>query len=146
MSARAPIRPKGKTANRHIHLPSVHIREAHGTGYDYDEDIFIHGRRAERVVRFVAIVGGEATLIRETRDVLCPEELAQLRQDLPVLMDEGNPAAGAIMKECARREFARQLAIAAGEEISCRSCGCSESRACSGGCVWADRNLCSRCV
>jgi hypothetical protein len=27
----------------------------------------------------------------------------------------------------------------------CRGCGCSDERACPGGCVWAEPNLCSRC-
>ena len=31
-------------------------------------------------------------------------------------------------------------------EHRCRDCGCSESRACDGGCVWATPNLCSRCA
>ncbi len=43
-------------------------------------------------------------------------------------------------------EGARQLRIAAGNEHRCRDCGCSESRACDGGCVWATPNLCSRCA
>jgi hypothetical protein len=61
-------------------------------------------------------------------------------------MDEGNPAASAIMEECARKEFARQLRIVQGGEIACARCGCSETRACSGGCCWATPTLCSRCV
>lgn len=28
----------------------------------------------------------------------------------------------------------------------CLGCGCSRSRACPGGCVWANANYCSRCV
>jgi hypothetical protein len=28
----------------------------------------------------------------------------------------------------------------------CRVCGCSDERACPGGCVWAEPNLCSRCA
>ncbi|HVL65763.1 MAG TPA: hypothetical protein VM364_00745 [Vicinamibacterales bacterium] len=31
-------------------------------------------------------------------------------------------------------------------EMTCRVCGCSDSRACRGGCLWAAPNLCSRCV
>ncbi len=85
-------------------------------------------------------------LIRETFDVLCAEELAQFQEDLPILMDEGNPAASAIMKECARREFERQIRIAQGQEQACANCGCSCSRACSGDCIWATDKLCSRCV
>jgi hypothetical protein len=44
------------------------------------------------------------------------------------------------------REQMRQARIAAGLEHACACCGCSESRACPGGCVWATDNLCSRCV
>lgn len=29
---------------------------------------------------------------------------------------------------------------------TCRVCGCSNDRACPGGCVWAEPNLCSRCA
>lgn len=45
-----------------------------------------------------------------------------------------------------REEAARQARIAAGVEHACAGCGCSESRACEGGCVWATATLCSRCV
>jgi hypothetical protein len=40
----------------------------------------------------------------------------------------------------------RSARIEAGMERTCSSCGCSESRACTGGCVWATETLCSRCV
>ena len=43
-------------------------------------------------------------------------------------------------------EFQRQQRIAAGTEHACTRCGCSESRSCPGGCVWATPTLCSRCV
>jgi hypothetical protein len=29
---------------------------------------------------------------------------------------------------------------------TCRVCGCRDDRACAGGCVWAEQDLCSRCV
>lgn len=29
---------------------------------------------------------------------------------------------------------------------SCRVCGCTDDRACPGGCLWADEDLCSACV
>ena len=29
---------------------------------------------------------------------------------------------------------------------TCRVCGCTDDRACPGGCVWAEPNLCSRCA
>jgi hypothetical protein len=28
----------------------------------------------------------------------------------------------------------------------CRVCGCTDERACPGGCIWAEPNLCSRCA
>lgn len=28
----------------------------------------------------------------------------------------------------------------------CRVCGCTDERACPGGCVWAEPSLCSRCA
>lgn len=136
---------------RHIHLPSVHVRAEDGTGFDYDEDLYVRDaggwrRCVERVMRLVVIEGGLETLIRETRDILSADALAQLEEALPLLMDKGNPEADAFMEECARREFARQLRIAAGGEQACARCGCSETRACSQFCVWATASLCSRCV
>jgi hypothetical protein len=29
---------------------------------------------------------------------------------------------------------------------ACRACGCTDARACTGGCCWADDDLCSACV
>lgn len=149
MSAPARERRRGRGLDR-LHLPSVHVRDRSGSGFDYEEDLFISGRgrrrRVERRIRLVAIERGQPALVRETRDVLCAEEIEALEEVLPVLMDEGNPAAQPIMEECGRKEFARQLRIAAGEETACAGCGCSETRACSGGCCWATATLCSRCV
>lgn len=42
-------------------------------------------------------------------------------------------------------EASRQTRIAAGIEDACRVCGCSETRGCEAGCVWAEADLCSRC-
>ena len=30
--------------------------------------------------------------------------------------------------------------------LSCRECGCTDDRACEGGCFWALEDVCSRCV
>jgi len=137
-------------AQDHIHLPSVHIRRQNGDGFDYEEDLYINGRgrrrRVERFVRLVVIQDGERTLVRETFDELCQEEIARFQADLPVLMDEENPANAPIMQERARNEFARQIRVARGEERACARCGCSETRSCSGGCIWATQALCSRCI
>lgn len=61
-------------------------------------------------------------------------------------MDEKNPDLEAAMKERAHEEWARQLRIEQGIERACAACGCSETRSCSGGCIWATTNLCSRCA
>ena len=144
-----------KTFANHVHLPSVHLRRANGDGLDYDEDLFYHGRgrrrRVERVVRLVLIESGQPALIRETRDILCPDDLANLEESLDLLthvdiLGELNPEAFTHMEERARLELARQLRIANGVEQTCRCCGCSETRACSGGCLWATATLCSRCL
>lgn len=42
-------------------------------------------------------------------------------------------------------ERGRQARIAAGEETACRGCGCSESRACEGGCAWYSEGWCTAC-
>lgn len=31
-------------------------------------------------------------------------------------------------------------------ERSCRVCGCTDKRACPGGCAWVDQDLCSACL
>lgn len=42
-------------------------------------------------------------------------------------------------------ERARQARIAAGRETACCGCGCSESRACFGGCEWHSDGWCTAC-
>jgi hypothetical protein len=139
-----------RSLDNHIHLPSVHIRKTNGSGLDYEENFYINGRgrrrRIERVIRLVILEHGEPALIRETFDTLCAEEWTHVENTLPILMDEGNPDANSMMEERARNEFARQLRIAKGCEWTCARCGCSETRACSGGCISATAALCSRCV
>ncbi len=134
----------------HLHLPSVHVRDANGDGFDYEEDLFVHGRgkrrRVERIVCLAVVERGASVRIRQTTDTLCADELAALEEVLPILMEEGNVEAEANMQERAAEEFARQARITAGVEKACARCGCSETRACSGGCIWATATLCSRCV
>jgi hypothetical protein len=48
-------------------------------------------------------------------------------------------------KSTEQEELLRQARIEMGIENACAGCGCSESRCCEGGCVWATENLCSRC-
>lgn len=146
---RSPARP---AAAGHIHLPSVHVRTKLDptSGFDHEENIQIRGhgrsRLARRTVALAVIEGDQVALIRETVDVLSADELANLDENLEFLMDAQNPELIEMMEERGREEFARQRRIAAGREQACASCGCSESRACSGGCVWATRALCSRCL
>ena len=128
-----PVR-KREAAPQHIHLPSVHIRSENGVGFDYDEDLYLRGGRVERVIRLVAIEGEAPVLIRETRDVLCPAELSNLEEALPMLMEEGNPEAEEAMEGRAHCEFARQLRISQGVEHACAKCGCSSSRMCDASC------------
>ena len=118
------------------------------TGFDYEEDIYVRGRdrAARRMIALVLIEHGEIAVIRQTTDVLSADELAELDENLRFLMDAENPELLALMEERGRAEYARQVRIANGDETRCASCGCSESRACSGGCVWATRALCSRCL
>lgn len=146
MAALAHALPKGK-----IHLPSVHVRnEETGNGFDYEENLFIRRRLgltiANRVISFAFVQAGQPLESRETRDELSADEAAFFSDYLPLLMDEGNEEAQAWMQQRAEAEFERQARIAAGAEQACASCGCSETRACSGGCVWATQALCSRCV
>jgi hypothetical protein len=145
--ARTQGNPRPVEEPDHIHLPSVHIRLAEHTGWDYEEDLYaLPAGRVERIIRFVAFEPGEPALVRVTTDVLCEEEQAYFAEILPVLMDEGSPEANDEMERRARKECERQLLIAAGEELACARCGCSQSRSCSGGCCWATKTLCSRCV
>jgi hypothetical protein len=145
-SRRTLAQSKPAPGPEHIHLPSVHLRIS-GQIIDYEEDLFCeadpHGRvRVERYIRLRI----DGAIERVTHDEVCAEELQQIASDLPILMDEGNPAAKALMKESALRELDRQARIASGQETACFGCGCSETRACSGGCIWATPTLCSRCA
>jgi hypothetical protein len=145
----APARARTR-AQEHIHLPSVHVRSEDGSGYDYEEDYFLSGtgakRRAHRITRFALVAKGHEPVVRVTMDVLCQDELVLFLAALPDMLDEGSPDVAEKMQRLGRMEFARQVKIARGEETACIECGCSESRACSGGCVWALPNVCSRCV
>jgi hypothetical protein len=43
-------------------------------------------------------------------------------------------------------EHVEQLAMGVSPGPACRVCGCTDDRACPGGCSWAEPDLCSRCV
>lgn len=138
-----------RPAEGHIHLPSVHVRRD-GAGFDYEEDVYVTGRGAKRTARrvilLVAVEDDRVALLRQTTDELSAEELAEFDANLYFFIDEGNPELNTLMLERGRVELARQRRIAVGREQACASCGCSESRACSGGCVWATIDRCSRCA
>jgi hypothetical protein len=134
----------------HIHLPSFHLEGGDGEHeFHYEEDIYVRGRgrrqRVERVITGRLVWRGEE-IVRTTREHLSIEDLVALEDELRVVLDEENPSSAEIMRERAAFELGRQLRILSGQEYACASCGCSESRACSGGCVWATKTLCSRCL
>lgn len=130
---------------KHWHLPSVHIRQD-GSGYDYEEDLFGRGAVLERIITLKLIDHGQMVEQRVTREILCEEDRAYLRTNLPLLMKRGDPDAVENMRQRAEFEYARQLRILSGEERACLGCGCSETRSCSGGCIWATPTVCSRCM
>ncbi|GEM_PF-3115249 len=103
------------SAPMHVHLPSLHVRNRDGSGFDYEEDLSF------------------------------PEGLEDDDADLDVL-DLPSDDDGAELDYLEAKELERQSRIAAGIELACASCGCSETQPCEGGCVWATPNLCSRCV
>lgn len=44
-------------------------------------------------------------------------------------------------------EFGRHFGVAeVTDDDACRICGCTEYRACLGGCSWAEPDLCSECA
>jgi hypothetical protein len=156
-------RPHRSRRAEHLHLPSVHVRQQDGSGFDYEEDLYIVGRnkkrRVERIVTLMMLDAGERPILeRATFDVVSAEEIPALEQLLSFVMrdpeitrldsvlDPDAPTVQEVMEERGRAELARQIRIAAGEEAACASCGCSTSRACSGGCLWATKTLCSRCI
>lgn len=65
--------------------------------------------------------------------------------EIPEVPDDGaiDQAFAAAAEEFEAERLER---IMAGSEHQCAGCGCSESRPCPGGCVWATSAVCSRCV
>lgn len=62
----------------HFHLPSVHVEHADGSGFDYEENLYVRGFRHRvfhRVVTISAHDSRDAVLFRrETRDELSRED------------------------------------------------------------------------
>lgn len=67
-----------------------------------------------------------------------------------VYMGQGKGAFSKILKtpEEIRAEFGDDLRIdeSPSDERKCRVCGCTDSHACTGGCYWVERDLCSQCA
>lgn len=132
----------------HVHPPSVHVRFDGGAGYDYEMDLYFHGGNTdvvEKLERFAVIEGGREKAAIVTFDSLVPEDVMRWLPLLPMLL-EGGAEAMKFVEQLASAEFDRQVRISNGAENRCMSCGCSESRACSGGCAWAKPKLCTRCA
>lgn len=55
--------------------------------------------------------------------------------------------ARAVEEELSRAVFARPSAsqFGASDGWRCKECGCTNDRACPGGCSWVEPNLCSAC-
>ncbi len=60
--------------------------------------------------------------------------------------DDYDPAVDDLVDALADRPDGIDAEFEDDEEPRCLGCGCSESHACPGGCVWATPTLCSRCV
>ncbi|HZP16811.1 MAG TPA: hypothetical protein VFB00_02520 [Terriglobales bacterium] len=96
--------------------------------------------------------------VRETITIFIDAAIERLEEDgfteVVELLRAGNNSdfdvdaafTGAARKLRDDMEAERQARIAAGVERACIICGCSETRACAGGCVWANEKVCSRCV
>jgi hypothetical protein len=75
-------------------------------------------------------------------DLISPDEL----EDRDFLEATQAALMRGYSKLTGEEEDERQARIDAAIEHVCAGCGCSESRSCPGGCVWATDRLCSRCV
>lgn len=62
-----------------------------------------------------------------------------------MLMESLEEAGGAFEIECTGQERLRLPDYVIETEPACRVCGCTESRACLGGCWWVEDDLCSTC-
>jgi hypothetical protein len=120
-----------KQQKTHVHMPSVHVRRADGSGLDIEEDLYF-----DNDVR--PLLAGD------------PHEVANwaleaLTQEYGLNDAEQAVLVGAL-EFCLLEQRAARLEAAANGERTCAGCGCSESQSCPGGCIWATETLCSRCV
>jgi hypothetical protein len=88
-------------------------------------------------------VSPPATLARELRSRAPRLEVHAMNGEVLV-----RGAAGAdlpLLEELQGRHGARVVVLEE-DAASCSRCGCTHEEACPGGCVWAQSDLCSRCV
>lgn len=64
----------------------------------------------------------------------------ELQETTSAPMIPSAAVAGAMQKK-----RAKAAAPAEARVRTCRECGCTEARACPGGCYWIERDLCSAC-
>jgi hypothetical protein len=112
-----------------IHMPSLHARFADGSGFDYEENLELDGSVRPGLSGGPREVAEWAINDLADRNGLSDAEVALVL--------------GSIQFAVAEAQAARR---AAAGERRCAKCGCSNSHACPGGCVWATDTLCSRCV
>jgi len=128
----APARKR--KAKTHVHMPSLHLRRADGSGVDVEEDLYFD----ERIRR---------GLPQEPHE-LADWALNAITEEYGLNQAEIAAVVGAL-EYCIMERQALQLARAQDRERGepmCLNCGCTQSHACEGGCFWASPNLCSRCV
>jgi hypothetical protein len=106
----------------HVHMPSVHVRNGDGSGFDYTEDLVLDGD----------VRPG----LRGTPQQVAEWAIGELAERFDLSVAEVALVVGSIQFVASEAQAARMAATAAGER-QCADCGCSNSHACPGGCVWA---------
>jgi hypothetical protein len=61
----------------------------------------------------------------------------QFEEDYCMQLAPANPTDGYICPDCGYMDSSGWV---------CRVCGCTDERACPGGCCWVEKNLCSACA
>jgi hypothetical protein len=62
-------------------------------------------------------------------------------------MAKGSGGSTIVLRGAAARRFVALLSAQLNEPVrSCRLCGCTDLKACRGGCVWVSDRLCSACL
>lgn len=68
-----------------------------------------------------------------------PVFVAMMKEDVMVL----SPAPDKCFESLGQNIWDQGVPL---EEPTCRECGCTDDRACEGGCYWAGPDICSNCV